>query len=298
MKRGAGTMPARSRTLALVLVLTIVWGTNWVLFPLAVREVSVWTFRAICLLGSGLLLLVMARMRGMSLAVPPQHRVGLTLAALVYLVTWNVGSTYAAILIPSGQAAVLGFMMPLWVTLISWAFLRERPSSAIMLGILLASAGVGCLIFAARHTYALAPLGFLLGLSAGIGWACGTLILKRTGLSIPPLVSTGWQLVIGGVPIALVAVASSPLHASVPSWTTVLVIAYITIIPMALGNVAWFSIVDLLPATVSSLSTAMVPMLAMVTGALVRGEPLGALELSAMALSVTALLLILRKHRG
>ena len=45
------TIPPRA--LALLLILTIVWGTNWPLFPFAVREVSVWTFRAVAVLIAG-----------------------------------------------------------------------------------------------------------------------------------------------------------------------------------------------------------------------------------------------------
>ena len=284
--------------LPLVAVLTVVWGTNWVLFPLAVHEVSVWTFRAVCLLGSGALLLAVARARGMSLHVPPPQRKLLVMAALAYLVIWNVGSTYAAILIPSGQAAVLGFTMPLWATLISWLLLGEKPSARLACSVALASAGVGFLAFAARDSYASAPLGFVLGLSAGIGWACGTLILKRAGLTVTPIVSTGWQLLIAGIPILIVALATGSHQAYVPSWTSMIVIAYITIVPMALGNIAWFSIVDMMPASVSGLSTVMVPMVAMVTGAVVRGEPLGPLQLGAMACCGASLLLVLvRPHK-
>ena len=35
------------RALVLLPILWLVWGTNWPLFPLATREVSVWTFRAV-----------------------------------------------------------------------------------------------------------------------------------------------------------------------------------------------------------------------------------------------------------
>jgi len=255
--------------------------------------VSVWTFRAICLLGSGALLLTIARLRGLSLAVPPRQRIGLILAALAYLVIWNIGSTYAAILIPSGQAAVLGFTMPLWATLVSWLVLGEKPSRPMILGVVLASCGVACLAFAARHTYASAPLGFVLGLAAAIGWALGTIILKRAHLTIPPIVSAGWQLLIAGVPILAVALSSASPAAVAPSWTTVIVIGYITIVPMALGNIAWFSIADMMPPTVSGLSTTMVPMVAMVTGAFVRGEPLGPIQVVAMTLCGVSLLLVL-----
>ena len=292
--------PARPlrKALPLVAVLTLLWGTNWVLFPLAVAEVSVWTFRATCLLGAGLLSLGVARSRGLSLHVPRPQRSTLVMAALVYLVVWNVGSTYAAVLIPSGQAAVLGFTMPLWATLVSWLAFGEKPSPRLVGSVALAGCGVACLAYAGRHSYASAPLGFLLGLVAGLGWACGTLILKRGGLTVSPIVSTGWQLLIAGVPIAVVAVTTGTGPAFVPSWTTLLVIGYITIVPMALGNIAWFSIVGLLPASVSGLAIVMVPMVAMVTGAIVRAEPLGPLQLVAMACCGASLLLAVSKPHG
>jgi drug/metabolite transporter (DMT)-like permease len=284
-----------ARVLPLVVVLTVLWGTNWVLFPLAVREVSVWTFRAVCLLGSGTLLLAFARSRGLSLHVPRPQRKALAWAAIAYLVVWNVGSTYAAILIPSGQAAVLGFTMPLWATLIAWIVLGERPSARLIFSVVLAGCGVAFLAFAARASYASAPLGFVLGLAAGLGWACGTLILKRAGLSVHPIVSTGWQLLIAAIPILVVALATGTREPLLISWTSLLVIGYITIVPMALGNVAWFSIVDTTPASVSGLSTVMVPMVAMVTGAFVLGEPLGPLQLAAMACCGASLLLVFSK---
>ena len=292
--------PARPlrKALPLVAVLTILWGTNWVLFPLAVGEVSVWTFRAICLLGAGVMSLGIARSRGLSLHVPRAQRLRLIAAALVYLVVWNVGSTYAAVLIPSGQAAVLGFTMPLWAILVSWLAFGEKPSLRLVGSVALAGCGVACLAYAGRHSYASAPMGFLLGLVAGLGWACGTLILKRGGLTVSPIVSTGWQLLIAGVPIALVAVAAGTGPVFVPSWTTLLVIGYITIVPMALGNIAWFSIVEMLPASVSGLATVMVPMVAMVTGAIVRAEPLGPLQLVAMACCGASLLLVVLKPHG
>ena len=55
---------------------------------------------------------------------------------------WNIASTYSAILIPSGQSAVLGFTMPLWSALISWAVLGERLSGRLLLGVLLGGAAV------------------------------------------------------------------------------------------------------------------------------------------------------------
>jgi len=75
----------------------------------------------------------------------------------------------------------------------------------------------------------------------------------------------------------------------------VVVITYITIVPMAIGNAAWFAIVGLLPASVAGLSSVLVPIVAMVTGAIVHGEPLGPYQLGAMACSGSALALALTR---
>ena len=285
-----------ARALPLVLILTIVWGTNWSLFPLAVREVSVWTFRAVSLTGAGIFLLAFARMRGMSMVIPRGHWLAVTAAAVIYLVVWNLASTYAAILIPSGQAAILGFTMPLWTVLVVWALFGEKPARRMLLAMALAAVGVGLLMIPAREAYRDAPAGFLLGLTAGLGWALGTVILKRANVPVPALVLTGWQLLIAAAPLWLGALWLGRGEWFMPSWQTVLVIGYITVVPMAIGNLSWFAIVGLLPASVAGISSVMVPILAMVTGAVVHAEPLGPFQLGAMACCGSALFLALSKR--
>jgi drug/metabolite transporter (DMT)-like permease len=281
------------RALFLLIALTIVWGTNWPLFPYAVREVSVWTFRGIAMLGSGTALLLFARMRGIPLAIPRRYWKTVLLATFFYLVIWNVASTYAAILIPSGQAAVLGFTMPLWGALIAWAVLGERLNARLLLAVVLGGVGVTLLMVPGFQAYAKAPLGLATGLLSAIGWAIGTLILTRGNVQVPVLVLTGWQLVLGSVPISIVALAIADGPWFMPSWQSIAVIAWIALVPMCIGNVCWFVIVGLLPANIAGLSSVMVPVVAMVSGAIVHGEPLGALQLVSMVSCVAALVLAL-----
>ena len=281
--------------LPLVVVLTLVWGTTWVLFPYAVREVSVWTFRAVSITFSGLSLLALAALRGLPLSIPRTSWPTLVGAALVYLVIWNIASTFAAVLIPSGQAAILGFTMPLWATLIAWAFWGERPGLRLGLAVALGGVGVGLLMARGANAYAQAPLGFALGLLAAFGWALGTLLLKRRPVEAPALVHTGWQLLVAAVPISAAALYFGDGIWFMPSWPSIAVIAYIALMPMALGNVAWFSIVRVLPANVAALSSVMVPVVAMIVGAIVHQEPLGLIQLVAMGCCAAGLLLALTK---
>ena len=270
------------KAIPLVFILTLVWGTTWPLFPVAVREVSVWTFRAVSTLGAGVALLALARVRGESLRIPREHWGTLIAAALAYLVIWNVASTYAAVLIPSGQAAILGFTMPFWSALIGWVFLGQRPGRRVLLALAIGGLGVVLLIANGIGAYAKAPLGFALGLLAGMGWAAGTVMLKRRPVAASPLVLTGWQLLVASVPLVVAASAFGAGESFMPSATTIIVIAYITIVPMSIGNVAWFAIVGLLPANIAGLSAVMVPVVAMISGALVRSEPLGPVQWASM----------------
>ena len=289
------TGPARPvvkrRALALLALLTLVWGTNWPLFPVVMREVSVWTFRAFSMTGAGLLLLAVARLRGQPLAIPRRHWRAVAMGALIYLAVWNIASALAAVLIPSGQAAVLGFTMPLWAALISWGVLGERLSARQWLAVALAGCGVLLLAWRGLGVYAQAPLGLALALLSALGWAVGTLIIQRSGVAVPATVLTGWQLLVASLPIGACALAFGQGGWFWPSPLTLLVMAYITIVPMGIGNVAWFSIVGLLPAEVAGLSSILVPVVAMVTGALAHGEPLGPVQLAAMACCAVALAL-------
>lgn len=289
--------PVPRRALVLLVILTLVWGTNWPLFPLAVKEVSVWTFRAVAVLVSGLVLLAIAKARGQSLSIPRQHWPAIVLATIFYLVVWNIASTYSAILIPSGQSAVLGFTMPLWAGVLSWLFLGERPTRRLVLAIVLGGVAVTLLMIPNFSAYADAPLGLALGLLAGLGWAIGTLFLKRRVIDVPITVLTGWQLLLTALPISIGALLLGDGQWFVPSWQSIAVIAWITLVPMCIGNVCWFAIVGLLPANVAGLSSVMVPVVAMVSGAIVHGEPLGLVQLLAMACSVAALSLALLKPR-
>lgn len=285
------------QALWLLAVLTLLWGSNWPLFGLATREVSVWTFRAVAMVVSGAVLLSLARARGLPVALPRRTWPVMVAAALCFLVVWNVASAYAAILIPSGQAAILGFTMPLWLALISWALLGQRPAPRMAVALALGTLAVGLLISRGAQAYAEAPLGFFLGLLAGLGWAVGTLMLKRWPVGVPALVLAGWQSWIAAVPVCLGAwwFAEGPWF--MPSWQSVLVIGYIALIPMSIGNAAWFAIVGMLPAQLAALSSILVPVVAMLSGALIHGEPLGPVQWAAMACSALAMWLALGARR-
>ncbi len=285
------------RALALMVLVTLIWGTTWTLMPIAMREVSVWTFRAIATLAAGVVLLGVALLRGQSLKIRREDRGTVVAASIAYLVVWNLASAQASILIPSGQAAVLGFTMPFWVALLARIVFGERLGRAMVAAILLGATSIALLMLPNFGVYAQAPLGMVLGLVAGFGWAVGTLIIKRRPPVASATVLTGWQLMVSGALIAIGALLLGDGHWFMPSATSIAAIAWLALGPTALGNLCWFAIIGLLPANVASLSSILVPVIALVVGAIVHDEPFGAAQWIAMGCCVAALWLALGRGR-
>jgi drug/metabolite transporter (DMT)-like permease len=268
------------------------------LFSLAVKEVSVWTFRSFSCLTAGLLLLAYVKLRGQSIRIERRHWPVVVLSCFLYMVIWNITSTYSAVLLPSGQASVLGFTMPLWAALFGWLFYREPLRGRMLIALAFGASGVALLMVPSFRDYADAPLGFVLGLTGGAGWALGTIVLKRGSVAVSASVLTGWQLLITALPCSIGAAWFGDWQWFVPSTQSLIVIAYITVVPILIGNVCWIAIVGLLPTQVAGLSAIAVPMVAMVSGALMHGEPLGLTQWLAMACTALALGLLLVKRSG
>jgi drug/metabolite transporter (DMT)-like permease len=292
------SMPDRSahtRALALLALLTLVWGTNWPLFSIALRDFSIWTFRVIVVIVAGTALFAVAKLRGEKLRVPRHLWAPLVLASLFNIAIWNILTAAAVRYIPSGQAAVLAYTMPLWFAAISVLLLGERLSARLLLALAFGSGAVVLLSVPNLRIYADAPLGIACGLGAGLFWALGTAVQKRTDWAGLGLSLLAWQITLSLPPILLAAVFFAEWQWSVPSWTSLLTTIYIALIPTCVGTAAWFAIVGLLPANVAALSSIVVPIVAMVSGRLVLDEPLGATQIGALSCSVIALALALFK---
>ena len=277
----------------LMALLTLIWGTNWPVIALAVREVSAWTFRALTLPVAGILLLLLAHRRKLPLAIPRQHWPMLLCSAWAFLALWNVATTLALTYIPSGQAALLGFTMPLWAALWSWLLFGHTLDGRQWLALLLGTAGVIVLMIPAFASYAHAPLGLVYGLASGAGWALSTVLLKHRPIPVPTTVLTGWQLLLASVPVIIGAWLLGDHQWFMPSASSLAAFIYITLVPMLFGNLLWFSLIQWLPPQLVSLSPIMIPMVAMVSGAIALNEPLGWQQWLAMMLSASGLGLML-----
>jgi drug/metabolite transporter (DMT)-like permease len=290
------TEPARAGggALALLAALCIAWGTNWPMMKIALAEIPVWTFRSLTCIAASAAILLIARLRAGAFW-PRDAAEWRTLAVAGFwnVTVWQVTVAYGVQLMGSGHAAVLAFTMPLWSGLFSVLFLGEGLSRRLAAAIALGTAGVLVLVARGADAFHAGPAGPAFVLVAAIGWAIGTLYLKNRRFSLGTLAATGWQLALGSVPIVLLTPLLEPVawpQASAAAWACVAFVAFIAIV---VGYLSWFSLVKVLPANVAAVSSLAVPVVALLSGAVALGEPLGAREAVATALIVAALALAL-----
>ena len=280
--------------IATLAALALAWGCNWPAMKLVFAEFPVWWFRGFSGTAAGLAVLGIAAWRqGRILPRAPGSWRWLAVAGLLNVTIWQVATGYGVQLLGSGHAAVLAFTMPLWAGLIAWLAMGERVDARFGLALAMGMAGVA-LLSVRGGGFAAADLpGMGLMVAAAIGWALGTIHAKRGRPDLPMLATTGWQIVLGSLPIVALWPLVEPMRwpeASLGAWGAG---AYVTAIALIVGYVCWFRLVEILPAHVASLSTLAVPATAMASSALLLGEPLGPRELAALALMLGALAIVL-----
>jgi drug/metabolite transporter (DMT)-like permease len=285
------------KVLALLGALTLVWGTNWPLFKIALDELPVWTFRTIVLATGCLMLAGILRVRGESFAVPAGKWPALIAASAMNMFVWQIATSLAVLYIPSGHASVLAYTMPLWVALIGFVAFGQRMTGRLLAAILIGAAAVLALMLPNFQSYEQAPAGLFWGLFAAFCWAVGTFIVKRTSWPGMGLSLTFWQILISLPPVALGALVIDGLPDHWPSAKALIATVYTGAIPNALGTAAWFALVKLLPAQVAALSSIAIPIVAIVSGMLILHEPLSALRTLAIASTVISLWLALMPRR-
>ena len=281
------------KVLALLGALTLVWGTNWPLFRIALDELPVFTFRALVLSSAVIMLTTILLVRRESFAVPKGKWPALILASAMNIGIWNIATSLAVLYIPSGHASVLAYTMPLWVAVLGFVVFGQTLTGRLLAAIAIGAGAVAALMIPNFQSYASAPLGLFWGLLAGFCWAVGTFVVKRTNWSGMGLSLTFWQVLITLPPIALGALVFDGLPTHWPSAKALAATIYTGAIPMALGTATWFTLVKLLPAQVAALSSIAIPIVAIVSGILMLNEPLSTLQAVAIGSTVIALWLAL-----
>lgn len=285
--------------IALVGLLALIWGINWPAMRAAVVEISPWTFRAICLTVASIVLFGISFAGGGRMRVSRREMGPLLLVAFLNVTAWHLLTAFGLSMMASTRGILLGFTFPVWSVLIGTVVLRERLTRGRVAALVLGVGAMAILLGPEFGRVGGAPLGGILLVGAAIVWALATITLKMFHWTLASRELAAWQVLIGGAPIVIGAFFfGTPTDFGSLSTKAIVGLVYSSVIAASIGQWVWFQILRLMPAAVASISTLAIPVVGVFTGGLVLGEPVGWRELTALALVLAALSIILIGGRG
>jgi drug/metabolite transporter (DMT)-like permease len=197
----AVTLP---RLIAAFAVVYVIWGSTYLGIRYAVESIPPFLMAGTRHLVAGVILFGFALLRGAKLPTAREWRDAAILGGLM-LVIGNGGVTWAEQMIPSGVAALLVALTPLWMVLLDWWRPGGvRPHFLIGIGLVFGLAGV---LLLARHQMSGAASGWgvVALLAASICWALGSIYNRSAKKPASALLGVSLQMLTGGA--VLVAIA-------------------------------------------------------------------------------------------
>jgi len=295
MNRPVEAAPSRSLVIAAFAVVYIVWGSTYLAIRVAIESMPPFLMAGVRFLVAGLLMYGFARSRGAPRPAGRSWRAALILGAL-FLLGGNGGVVWAEQFVPSGLAAVLVALMPIWTAVVEWVRPGgHRPGLMTTAGLLTGFAGVALLLAPGSSGAAVDPVGAVVLILASLSWAIGSVFSKGMALPASGAQSSGMQMLAGGALLVLAGLATGEaaavdLAAITPRSLAALLYLITFGSLLGFGAFTWL-LRATTPARVATYAYVN-PVVAVFLGWALLGEPLGPRELAAAAVIVGGVALI------
>jgi probable blue pigment (indigoidine) exporter len=264
-------------------IATVLWGFTYVVCTTLLPQNPL-LVAAVRALGGAIALLLLAH------HLPPTN----WWKKIVVLGTLNAGLFFALLFIaamrlPGGVAAIFQALGPLCAILLGWAILSSRPTGLKIASVLIGVFGVSLVVLKGNTSLDMAGVAAALGGAVSISLG-GVLMNKWGKPPIALLAFTGWQLLVAGVELLIVALVMGDLPASV-SVVNVAGFALMAIVLTALPFALWFRAIGQIGVVAVAPFFLLVPITAFVLDAVVKGFVPTALQLAGAAVVIAGLIL-------
>src|SRR5262249_14404828 len=159
----------------------------------------------------------------------------------------------------------IAYTMPVWTALLAWPLLGERLTLLRIIALVMAFAGLASLFGGDGLSASTAKIpGMLLGFIGALGFAFGTIFLKRFPIQLPGAPAATLPIGGGRVPVALVGSLTEHPDIAVLTAAGWAALAYMTFAGFCIAYVTWFAALERLPASIAAIGTMLAPVIGVV----------------------------------
>lgn len=278
----------------------IIWGSTYLAILVAIRDIPPFLLSAVRFLIAGLLLMGWCLSKKQPL--PGWPAIGKNvLYGILMLFGGTVSVTWAEQYLPSSLAAIIVTSVPFWFVLLDkkqWSYYFSN--KLIIAGLLIGFAGVAVLVgFGPSTTGSKVGNLFLISILAiivgDIASTIGSLYAKYRPAGDNLLMNGSIQLLATGLftgIISLLAGDHRRIHWSQVSPASWLGLLYLIVMGSLVAYLSYLYLLKVRPAAQVSTYVYVNPVVALVLGALVAGEPVGAVQIIALLIILGGLWLV------
>jgi drug/metabolite transporter (DMT)-like permease len=279
------------------LLVYLFWGSTYLGINIAIEHVPPALMCATRFTIAGLLMLGYSVVRGKNVRYSARELLELAVVGNLLLMGGNLTLSYSELYIPSGLAALLIAIIPLWFLVLDSLLLgHHRLSRRGLVGLGLGFSGTMVLLWPRLRApgelgkkqlwYSLALLG------ASLSWALGSVLSKKWQSARPSFAAAGWQVLFAGLGNLSFALVNHDLaHAT---WTArgIGAIAYLIVGGSLIGYTAYIYILSHAPTAKVSTYAYVNPVVAVFLGWLVLGEKIDRYILAGSAIVIASVILV------
>ena len=277
----------------------LIWGSTYLGNRMALDSIPPLVATSARFLAAALLLFAVAALwRGPAgLLLPRRQWTGVGASGLLMV---GAGSALLALgqqYVPTGLTSLLVAGMPLWV-LVLRLVVGPRPSSLAVVGVLGGVVGLALLFAVPTQGWHLG--GMLLVVLSTMVWALGSTLSQRLRMPADHLVGTGWQMLVGGLAVAVASVASGELsgfrlsEVTGRSW---LAWTYLMLVSTVVGFSVYTWLLRNAPIQLASTYAYVNPVVAVLLGMMVLDESLSGRQVLAGAVVLASVALVIARER-
>jgi drug/metabolite transporter (DMT)-like permease len=280
-------------------VIYVIWGSTYFAIALAIRTMPPFLMASIRFAIAGLILVAFDLLRHPEARRLPTRR-QLIDSAIVGGLLLGIGNGFVSLgekTVPSGIAAILIAMMPLWFALLGWVYLKQRLPRIVVGAIALGFLGTALLVWpAGEGANSFNPAGILILFLAPLGWAHGS-IYSVSRAKLPPsrLTASGLQMLAGAAVTLIEAVIvgePAQFDPSGISLESVLAVVYLVLFGSMLAYTTYGWLLRNAPLSLVGTYAYVNPVVAVALGSVFLGESISARTLIAAAIILAAVAII------
>jgi drug/metabolite transporter (DMT)-like permease len=293
---------ATGRAWLLLAALVIVWGCHWTVAKIGLETIPPFTYAMLRLLVAMAVLAALMHGAG-RLRRPARADVPIVISYGLLAIAAGIAIMNLALpFVEAGRASILAYTLPLWVVPIVAVVARVTPTRPELVGLALGLIGLVLLLNPAAIDWSSPQvlLGCGLLLLGAVAGAAALVHVRAHRWQGTPFDVQVWQLLVAFVPLTVLAIVleREEWAAIDPGIITVLIVLYSGALATAFAFWASQSIVRTLGPTTTSIGYLAVPVVGILTGALVLGEPFGLLDVLGLLVTSAGIVVVLRAQRA